>query len=265
MSKKKLTPEQMEKINGDISDLDVNLNDAVGLDTEPEKPLYCPPDDNDSEILKKKGYKWDSDGLYCPLQVDTDEPHYLRIKRGYDGYDITIGLLQEIDNKIIFDVKTGNWSGKIPITTDHKPRNQQMGKVVGAYGKIPEIANPLRQIASDLNGVRDFPQITEHFKAYQEMELDDPDDQDGDNEYDTELEHRRKPTLTPKEQETADYVQGMIEKHGLTGYLDPILNKIHIGDHRNIYRKILMSEQIIRGAFSAFLMDIAQSGAGKKS
>ena len=34
MSKKKLTPEQMEKINSDTADLDVNLNDAVGLDPD---------------------------------------------------------------------------------------------------------------------------------------------------------------------------------------------------------------------------------------
>ena len=263
MGKKKLTPEQMEMINGDMSDLDVNLNDAVGLDTEPEKPLYCPPDDADSDRLYKAGYRWDNDGLYCPLQVETDEPHYLRISRGYDGYDMTIGLLQEIDNKIIFDVKTGKWSGKIPITTDHKPRNQQMGKVVGIYGKIPEIADPLRIISADLNGVHDFPQITEHFKVYEDIKPDDTDDQDSVNEYEQELQDRRKPTLTPDERDTADHVSSMIKEYGLTGYLDPILNHIHIGDHRNIYRKILMSLQIIRGDFSAFLLDIAQSGSGK--
>lgn len=263
MTGKKLTPEQMEMINGDMSDLDVNLNDAVGLDTEPEKPLYCPPDDADSDRLYKAGYRWDNDGLYCPLQVETDEPHYLRIKRGYDAYDITIGLLQDINGKILFDVKTGNWTGKTPITTDHKARNQQMGKVVGIYGKIPEIANPLRIISADLNGVKDFPQITEHFKVYEDIKPDDTDDQDSVNEYEQELQDRRKPTLTPDERDTADHVSSMIKEYGLTGYLDPILNHIHIGDHRNIYRKTLMSLQIIRGNDSAFLLDIAQSGSGK--
>lgn len=263
MGKKKLTPEQMEKINSDISDLDVNLNDAVGLDTEPEQTLYCPPDEHDRDKLTEKGYLWDNDGFYCPLQVETDEPHYLRVKRGYDAYDITIGILQVIDGKILFDVKTGNWTGKIPITTDHKDRNQRMGKLVGAYGKIPEIADPLRTISADLNGVKDFPQITEHFKVYQELDTDDSDDDDSVNEQEIELQNRRNPQLTPDEQETADYVKGVVIDNGLTGYLDPILNKIHIGDHRNIYRKLLMSLQIIRGDFSAFLLDIAQSGSGK--
>ena len=263
MTDKKLTPEQMEKINGDISDLDVNLNDAVGLDTEPEKPLYCPPDDADMNYLKVKDYRWDNDGLYCPLQVETDEPHYLRIKRGYDAYDYTIGLLQVIDGKILFDVKTGNWSDKKPVTVESKERNQGLGRIVTAYGKIPEIADPLRQIASDLNKVRDFPQITEHFKVYQELTIDDGDPDDSVNEQEIELQNRRNPQLTPEEQDTADYVKSMVIDNGLTGYLDPILNNIHIGDHRNIYRKLLMSLQIIRGDFSAFLLDIAQSGSGK--
>jgi len=263
MSKKKLTPEQQKAIESDMSELDGNLNESIGLDTEPEKPLYCPPDDTDCKKLKDKGYLWDNDGLYCPLKVETDEPHYLRVKRGYDGYDITIGVLQVIDSKILFDVKTGNWTGKVPITTDHKPRNQQMGKVVGAYGKIPEIADPLRTISADLNGVHDFPQITEHFKVYQDMTADDDDDDDGVNEHEIELENRRNPILTPDEQDTVVYVRKMIESYGLTGYLDPILNNIHIGDHRNIYRKLLMSLQIIRGKYSSFLLDIAESGSGK--
>lgn len=263
MTDKKLTPEQLEMINSDVQDLDLNLNDAVGLDTEPEKPLYCPPDDADSKRLKDKGYKWDNNGLYCPLDVETDEPHYLRISRNQDKYVMTIGLLQELDNKIQFDIKTGNWTDKTPITAESKQRQQGIGRIVNNYGKIPEIANPLLQIGADLNGVKDFPQITEPFKVYQELDIDDPDDQDINREYEIELDHRRNPKLTPEEKDTADYVSSMIKEHGLTGYLDPILNKIHIGDHRNIYRKTLMSLQIIRGNFSAFLLDIAQSGSGK--
>lgn len=262
MSKEKLTPEQMEKINGDMSDLDNNLNDAVGLDIEPDDNIYRPPDKY-VKPLQDKGYKWDINGLYCPLNIDTDEPHYLRIKRGYDGYDMAIGVLQELNGNISYNVKTGNWSGKTPITTDHKPRNQQMGKLVGLYGKIPKIADPLRNISADLNSVNDFPQITEPFKVYQEMEQDNTDNAEGDTDYEQKLESSRNPVLTADESDTVVYVDKMIKSYGLTGYLDPILNNIHIGDHRNIYRKILMSLQIIRGDYSAFLLDIAESGSGK--
>ncbi len=263
MIDKKLTPEQLEMINSDVQDLDLNLNDAVGLDTEPEKSLYCPPDYADSERLKNKGYKWDNNGLYCPLDVETVEPHYLRISRSQDNYVMTIGILQELDNKILFDIKTGNWTDKTSITAESKQRQQGMGRLVRNYGKIPKIADPLLQIGADLNRVKDFPQITKPFKVYQEQAIDEPDDHDITIEYEREIEARRNPILTPEEKDTAEYVSSMIKEHGLTGYIDPILNKIHIGDHRNIYRKTLMSLQIIRGDSSAFLLDIAQSGSGK--
>ena len=258
MSKKKLTPEQEKAIMGDTDDLDDNLNEAVGL--EPETILYCPPD-NYVRPLQEKGYKWDINGLYCPIDVETEEPHYLRIKRGYDGYDMTIGVLQEINGKIQYDVKTGNWSGKTPITTDHPSRNKRMGQVVNVYGNIPEIAPSLIKISADLN-IPDFPQITDNFKVYEEMTADNVDDDSG-TEQEIALSHRRNPVLSNDEQETVVYVGKMIKEYGLTGYLDDILNYIHIGDHRGIYRKILMSLQIMRGDFSAFILDIAQSGSGK--
>lgn len=262
MSKKGLTPEQEKAIADDMADLDMTLNDAVGLDTEPEETIYCPPD-NYVEPLQEKGYKWDINGLYCPLAVDTDEPFYLRISRGYDAYDMTIGILQEIDNKILFDVKTGNWSGKTPITTDHKNRNQRMGQLVSMYGKIPEIADPLRIIGADLNGVPDFPQITAHFKEFQEiMETLTPDDADGFNPADV-ITARCNPVLSQQEQDTADQVQQEITEKGFIEYLDSPLNKIHIGDHRNIYRKTLMGLCIMRGEYSSFIQDIASAGSGK--
>ena len=69
MTNKKLTPEQMEKIKGDVPDLDGNLNDAVGLD----------PDDTDNRIyftdnlMQVTGSKTlTKDGLY-------------KVKMIYDG------------------------------------------------------------------------------------------------------------------------------------------------------------------------------------
>ena len=63
MSKKKLTPEQIEKINGDNDDLDSNISDAVGLDPDTDdmdKRIFFT--DNlmqvtDSQVLKDGLYK----------------------------------------------------------------------------------------------------------------------------------------------------------------------------------------------------------------
>ena len=60
MSKKKLTPEQMEKINSDVPDLDGNLNDAVGLDpNDTDKRIYFT--DNLMQVTGSQALK---DGLY---------------------------------------------------------------------------------------------------------------------------------------------------------------------------------------------------------
>ena len=268
MSKKELTPEQMAAINGDAADLDSNLNDTVGLAEEQEQSEYYPPDDSDREYLESYGCKWDSDGFYSPLEImdkqgePLPEDYFLKISRGYDTYLMTVGLLQEIDDKIDFSAVTGAWSDKKPITVISKERNRGFGNMIKG-GKIPEIANPLNKLCADLNGLKNFPQITEHFKVYQEMSADNDDGADAVNEQEKALTDRRNPVLTEQEQDTADYVHSMVIENGLTGYLDPILDKTHIGDHRNIYRKMLMSLQIMRGDYSAFLLDIAQSGAGK--
>ena len=267
MSKKDLTPEQIAKIQGDDADLDSNLDESIGL--EPEQSIYYPPDDNDRKYLKDYGCKWDNYGFYCPLKimnkqgVELDEPYFLMISRGYDSYLMSVVLLQEMDGKIQVDNVTGNWSDKKPITVMSKERNRGFGNLVKG-GKIPEIASPLDKVCNDLSRVRNFPQVTEHFKVYQKQLKDEQTDNDTFNhEQEQLLSDRRNPVLTEDEQDTAKYVKGMIIENGFTGYLDPILNKTHIGDHRNIYRKTLMSLQIMRGVHSSFLLDIADSGAGK--
>lgn len=267
MSKKELTPEQMEAIKNDGADLNSNLNDAVGI--EPEKSIYYPPDDDDRAKLKEDGYRWDDDGFYCPLEIlnkdgtEIEQQYHLKISRGYDSYLMTIGVLDEINGKITFGAYTGAWSDKKPITVMSKERNRGFGNMIKGRA-IPEIANPLNKLGSKLINIKSFPQITEHFKVYQKQLKDEQTDNDTFNqEQERLLSDRRNPVLTEDEQDTAKYVKGMIIENGFTGYLDPILNKTHIGDHRNIYRKTLMSLQIMRGVHSSFLLDIADSGAGK--
>lgn len=69
MSKKKLTPEQMEKINSDVPDLDVNLNDAVGLDpNDTDKRIYFT--DNLMQVTGSQALK---DGLYKVSHSKNDD------------------------------------------------------------------------------------------------------------------------------------------------------------------------------------------------
>ena len=61
------------------------------------------------------------------------------------------------------------------------------------------------------------------------------------------IEQRRKPDLTEKQRDIISNIQYDIEKEGLLSYLEDILDNIHIGEHKNIYRKVLMLFNVMRG------------------
>ena len=78
-----------------------------------------------------------------------------------------------------------------------------------------------------------------------------------------EIQLRANPILTDEEKEIANKIAGNIDKIGLLPYLDNILKDIHIGEHKNIYRKILMLFKIMKGD-SRFLSETtAKAEAGK--
>ena len=256
--KKELTPEQIEAIESDENDIDDNLDDAVGL--EPERSIYNPPD-SDAKKLANDGYLWDGNGLYCPLNTNSKDKHYLKISRGYDSYLMSVGLVDKRDNDLSFIPITASWNDKQPITVESKTRQQGFGRM--AKGIIGKIAEPLLEIGAMLNTVKGYPQITGHFKVFQELEELKGQINDADNEVERIINQRCSPELTEHEQEIVDKVHKEIVEHGLTGYLDKPLKKIHMGDHRNIYRKTLMSLCVMRADYSSFIQDLARAGAGK--
>lgn len=78
-----------------------------------------------------------------------------------------------------------------------------------------------------------------------------------------EIQQRAKPVLTNEEKAKADAIAKEINKIGLLPYLDNILKDIHIGEHKNIYRKILMLFKIMRGEASFLSETTAKAEAGK--
>ena len=58
-------------------------------------------------------------------------------------------------------------------------------------------------------------------------------------------------------------IANQINEIGLLPYLDNILNNIHIGEHKNIYRKMLMLFKIMRGEASFLSETTAKAEAGK--
>ena len=83
------------------------------------------------------------------------------------------------------------------------------------------------------------------------------------NDIDAEIKQREKPILNNEEKAKADAIADEINKIGLLPYLDNILKDIHIGEHKNIYRKILMLFKIMRGEASFLSETTAKAEAGK--
>lgn len=80
---------------------------------------------------------------------------------------------------------------------------------------------------------------------------------------DAEIKQRVKPILNNEEKAKADVIADEINKIGLLPYLDNILKDIHMGEHKNIYRKILMLFKIMRGEASFLSETTAKAEAGK--
>ena len=80
---------------------------------------------------------------------------------------------------------------------------------------------------------------------------------------DAEIQQRTKPILSNEQKAKADAIADEINKIGLLPYLDNILKDIHMGEHKNIYRKILMLFKIMRGEASFLSETTAKAEAGK--
>lgn len=78
-----------------------------------------------------------------------------------------------------------------------------------------------------------------------------------------EIQQRANPILTNEQKAIADAIAKEVEDIGLLPYLDNILQDIHIGSHKNIYRKILAVFNIMRGKGSYFIETTAKAEGGK--
>lgn len=77
------------------------------------------------------------------------------------------------------------------------------------------------------------------------------------------IQQRANPVLTREEKAKADAIAKQVKEKGLLNYLDDILKDIHKGEHKNIYRKILMLFKIMRGEASFLSETTAKSEGGK--
>ena len=219
-----------------------------------------------SENLINDGFRFDSESLYCPLKVTGGDVLYLKVEREHQTYAYAIGTY---DTKFIAETPTFN--SKKSICAEDQKRNRYL------FEKFKKINDNSQEIGMDdfndaiseigikLNKESDFQQITKEFGVYKNKEVPDKSGEDNNFLIDIEerIQYRINPKLTKEQEENAKMIEGRICTDGFIPYLDGILDNIHIGSHKNIYRKVLAGLNIMRGKASYLFETTARAGEGK--
>lgn len=132
----------------------------------------------------------------------------------------------------------------------------QQGKAIPSKNAI---INSIDKISKDLKATPDFEQITHNFKIYQEKEKDVKKEDVVISEDNIKY---NEDDITFNE-EIANEIRNKIQEKGLIPYLNSVLDKIHLGDHKNIIRKVLGGFNVISAGGSYFFETVATSEAGK--
>lgn len=205
-----------------------------------------------SSELEDKGYFFNNDGLYCPLKEET----YLKISRGDSKYCYN---LVEYQNNTITPISM-TYSCKEAITEEKGSRTKKLNEYWSNNGNSTKIDTLLSNIAIDLMQENNYSQINQSFDIYAKEQKES---QPHDDSLEKEIERRINPKLNFLAEEKAQEVEEQIKENGLISYLDDNLDKLHIGKHTNIYRKILGAFKIMKGEGSYIFETIAKAGEGK--
>ena len=203
--------------------------------------------------LTEKGYKSSIDGLICPLENNT----YLKIGRTDKKYSYSLG---SYDN-YTFQYLSSAYTCKESITEEKDSRTKKLKEYWSKIGNTTDIEPLLSAVAVDLMNEENFSQVNRTFSVYEEEQKKKATTTE--SSIDDEIEKRRNPTLTGQGQRRAKKVEKKLREIGYVKYLDSLLDKLHIGNHTNIHRKLLGAFKIMRGEGSYLFETIAKAGEGK--
>lgn len=206
-----------------------------------------------SETLEEKGYMYTTDGLYCPLADNM----YLKIGRSNNKYTYSISKYENYT----FNYISSEYSCKEAITEDKASRTKKLIEYWSKCKNTTDIKPILSTIAIDLMNEDDFAQINRPFNIYEEQQKKQSNN-DADS-VDKAIEKRRNPKLNPFSLKEAEKVETKLKDIGLVKYLDTQLDKLHVGKHTNMYRKLLGAFKIMQGKGSYIFETIAKAGEGK--
>ena len=206
-----------------------------------------------SKELAEKGYLYSNNGLLCPIS----NSYYLNIGRTDKKYAYSFVKNEGNDFKYISSAYTCKESKKKKKDSRTKKLNEYWSKI----DNTTDINPILSAIAVDLMNEDNFAQVNQTFDVYENKQKNLTTDTA--DSIDKAIEKRRNPKLNAMAKKRANEVEKQIKEVGLVKYLDDQLDKLHIGKHTNMYRKLLGAFNIMQGKGSYIFETIAKAGEGK--
>ncbi len=205
-----------------------------------------------SKELAEKGYLYSNNGLLCPIS----DSYYLNIGRTDKKYAYSFVKNEGNDFKYI----SSAYTCKESITEEKDSRTKKLNEYWSKIDNTTDINPILSAIAVDLMNEDNFPQVNQTFDVYENEKNLTTDTADS---IDKAIKKRRNPKLNAMAKKRANEVEKQIKERGLIKYLDDQLDKLHIGKHTNMYRKLLGAFNIMQGKGSYIFETIAKAGEGK--
>lgn len=226
--------------------------------------------------MEKKGYEWDSSGLYKPYTFKHDvnpdmRDIYLKIERIPDlktkfiKYSWTYKVNGEFKTLNFFrrdmlpveeDIDSGG-KASINRSLSFKGQRARLNASEGTYKSfmIELIEDIVNSPSLDI-----FKELDYEFQCSDE---DDEEWEEDDEFIDEGYLSRVDPDLDDDALADAKEVKEWIDDFGLINYWDSLVNPFHIGNHKAIYRKHLGGFNVISGKGSYFISTKAKSNVGK--
>lgn len=235
-----------------------------------------PSDYKPDADMEKKGYEWDSSGLYKPYtykhDVNPDERDiYLKIERIPDLKTkfIKYSWVYKVNGE--FKILNFFRRDMLPVEEDidagGKSSINRSLSFKGGIANLDSAKGTYKSFMNDLiKDIVNSPSLEVFKELDYQFPIPDEDEEweeDDDEFIDDEYLQRVDPDLDDDALADAEEVREWIDAYGLISYWDNIVNPFHKGSHKAIYRKHLGGINIIRGKGSYFIYTKAKSNVGK--
>lgn len=258
-------------MGNEFDDLTSETMEAETKENSSSPSIYSP----DEEMLKK-GYDFDSSGLYAPYRYKHDN--------NPDQRDIYLKIERLPDKKTDFlmyswtYLKDGEFKRLNYFRRSILPVEEEIdSKGKSSINKKLSHTGRIASLDAKKDSYKDFFEElvmdivhSPCLEVFKELDFDFPiqedDEEDFQSEEDEILEEvrsRTDPELDDDALADAMEVKEWIDEFGLIPYLDSLVNPFHVGNHMAVYRKHLGGVNVIRGEGSYFIYTKATHNVGK--